>query len=307
MFTTKFSNENKILKFSTYSTLFFAISGILIGAYSGSHIIIFDGLYSLISVALSLMSLFATKFMFKKDNKRYPFGKDIAEPLTIIIKYSILIILVGYSFISALSTIFSGGSEISLGPALVYSVIGSFICLFVYVALRFISKKSNSALVKAESTQWFMDTLISFGVLAGFLISLVILYYFDSLTWLIPYFDSIMVIIMSIYFVKTPILEIKKSLREVFEMTPEGTISDEINNKVKIMESQYNIDESFVRIAKVGRTLWVEIDFVVNGSTKIKSISDQDKLRQEISDCINPRYKGNWLTVSFTNNRKWAV
>ena len=36
------------------------------------------------------------------------------------------------------------------------------------------SKSLNSEIVKAESNQWFMDALISIGVLIGFIISIIL-------------------------------------------------------------------------------------------------------------------------------------
>jgi predicted Co/Zn/Cd cation transporter (cation efflux family) len=90
-------------------------------------------------------------------------------------------------------------------------------------------------------------------------------------------------------------------------MTPSGKLPNNIKKYVRNMEIKYDMKESFVRIAKVGKTLWVEIDFVVQDSKKIKTVADQDKLRQELSDYIKTYNKNEWLTVSFTNNRKWAV
>jgi predicted Co/Zn/Cd cation transporter (cation efflux family) len=124
---------------------------------------------------------------------------------------------------------------------------------------------------------------------------------------IIPYIDPVMMILISIYFLKLPLIGIRNALREVLEMTPSGKLPSNIKTYVKNMEVKYDMKESFVRIAKVGKTLWVEIDFVVKDSKKIKTIADQDKLRQELSDYIKTYDNNEWLTVSFTNNRKWAV
>ena len=119
--------EKKLLKFSALGAVFFAVAGILSGVLSGSQMILFDGLYSLSSVVLSLLSLAATNFIHKKD-KRFPFGKDIVEPLWVIVKYMVLLMLVGSTGLSALRSLFQGGREIVMGAALGYSAIGSIVC-----------------------------------------------------------------------------------------------------------------------------------------------------------------------------------
>jgi predicted Co/Zn/Cd cation transporter (cation efflux family) len=298
--------EKILLKFSALGAVFFAVAGIMLGLMSGSQMILFDGLYSLSSVILSLLSLAASNFMHKTD-KRFPFGKDVVEPLWVMVKYAVLLLLVGSTGISAFFSLFQGGRHIVMNTALAYSAIGSFLCLLVYLVLRQKSKQRTSALVKAELTQWFVDTILSFGVLAGFGISFLIQRFMPAWHGILPYVDPGMVVLATLYFIRIPVGEMGKALREVLEMSPEDGVTAKINDKVAFMEDKYEMNESFVRVARVGKTLWVEIDFVVKGSTKVSTIFDQDRLREELSDYIEGFSKGNWLTVSFTNARKWAV
>lgn len=298
--------EKKLLIFSALGAIFFAVGGILLGTLSHSQMILFDGLYSLTSVFLSLLSYAATSFIHKKD-KRYPFGKDVIEPLWVIVKYFLLLILVGSTGFTSFIALFHGGRQVAMGPALGYSTAGSIACLIVYLILRKKAKGNTSALVKAESTQWFADTILSFVVLAGFGVSFLIKEVIPQWHWVLPYVDPAMVVLASLYFIRIPFKEIRSSMREVLEMHPQDELSDRISQKVDSMVDSYEMKESFVRIAKVGKTLWVEIDFVVKGSSQIKTISDQDRLREEISSFIGRLYKGNRLSISFTNARKWAV
>ena len=59
--------ENKILKLSAIGALFFALFGIAWGWAIKSDMIIFDGLYSFISVILSMLSLYINNYMAKRD------------------------------------------------------------------------------------------------------------------------------------------------------------------------------------------------------------------------------------------------
>ncbi|RNA69290.1 cation transporter [Alteribacter keqinensis] len=67
-------NEKRVLKVSVYGALIYAIVAIVWGIAGNSQMILFDGLYSLISVALSFFSLLSAAYIQKTDFKRFPFG-----------------------------------------------------------------------------------------------------------------------------------------------------------------------------------------------------------------------------------------
>ena len=67
--------ERFVLRVSVFASLFFAISGIIVGYYLSSAFILFDGIYSFLSVIMSWISLRAGVFMLTSD-KRFPFGKS---------------------------------------------------------------------------------------------------------------------------------------------------------------------------------------------------------------------------------------
>ena len=138
---------------SVIAAIIFAVAGMVWGLILSSQIILFDGLYSLISVALSLLSLYSVSYMKKKDWRKYPFGKEMIQPLVIIVKYSVILILVIASLIAAIFSLFTGGREILLNSALVYTIFASFACYVVYFWLKRKEAKGSSGLVTAEKNQ----------------------------------------------------------------------------------------------------------------------------------------------------------
>ncbi|PYZ92203.1 cation transporter [Salipaludibacillus keqinensis] len=302
----KLNKDKKVLMASVYAAIAFSVAGIVLGTLFQSQMILFDGLYSLISVALSLLSLTAATFMSKNDWRRFPFGKDMIEPLVITFKYAIILILVIGSLIMAIVSIFQGGRDVAVGAALIYAATSTFACLVIYRYLNKHASQSKTGFISAESNQWLMDTLVSAGVLVGFVLA-AILQYIPSMQALVPYIDPLMVVIVSIYFIKVPLIEIRHSMREVLEMTPEEELTRKIETVIYDVESKYDMQETILRISKVGRTLSIEVDFIVKKTSKVQSISDQDHIREEISTKIHHIDYTKWLTVSFTNDRKWAV
>ncbi|GEN57282.1 cobalt-zinc-cadmium resistance protein [Halolactibacillus alkaliphilus] len=301
------SQERHLLRISVYGALFFAISGIVFGIISGAQMIVFDGLYSLISLILSTISLFASHYMRKTDIKNFPFGKDKIEPLVIIIKYLVILVLVVSSFTSAVMALLSGGREVDINLALVYSVLSTILCIGITFYLKSHAKKSKSGLLHAEANQWVMDSLVSLGVVVGFIISLIFTN-LPALSGLIPYIDPIMVVIVSVYFVKVPISEMGSGLREILDMPPKGKMPDQIKQHIKTLKTTHEFKEAFTRVSKVGQTLWVEVDFVAEIDNEIiETISEQDSIREDIHQYLSQYPYEIWLTVSFTEDRKWAI
>ncbi len=297
--------ENKILKFSAIGGLFFAVLGIAWGWAIHSEMIAFDGLYSFISLGLAVFAIITTNFINKSDFKNYPFGKATLEPMIVIIKSLVLLIMCVITMLSSIKQVLNGGNDVEAGFALGYALISSVGCTAVYLYMRKASKNLNSEIVKVESNQWLMDSMLSVGVLVGFLISILLKYI--GLENLSSYVDPGMVILSSTIFLKMPITSIMEAFKEITNSTADDQINYDINLLVKEIEEEYNLEESIARVAKVGRELRIEIDFIVSKDSKIKSIEDMDKVREIIDKNTNHFDLKKWMNVSFTKNKKWAI
>ena len=297
--------ENKILKLSVIGALFFALFGIAWGWAIKSDMIIFDGLYSFISVVLSMLSLYINNYMAKRDFEKFPFGKHILEPIVISIKSLIIAIMCSYSLIEAIKTLMNGGNSLEFGLALIYSIVSVLGCGIISFYMKEQEKKINSELIKAECTQWFMDTALSTAVLVGFIIAMVLAG--TKLKSLNPYIDPFMTIVVSLVCIRIPIKTFIESFKEVICVEANDEINDDIYVLVKGIEEEYNFEESITRVSKVGRELRIEIDFVYNKDSKLKTLDQMDNVREEINDAIKHIDYNKWLNVSFTGNKKWAV
>lgn len=297
--------ENKILKLSAIGALFFALFGIAWGWAIQSDMIIFDGLYSFISVILSMLSLYINKYMAKRDFEKFPFGKHILEPLVISIKSLIIVIMCLYSLIEATKAILNGGNNLEIGLALIYSVVSVVGCGIISFYMKVKEKKLSSELIKAECNQWFMDTALSTSVLIGFIIAIVLAK--TKLSFLNSYIDPFMTLIVSLLCIGVPIKSFIDSFKEVICVKANDEINDDIYVLVKEIEEEYNFEESITRVSKVGRQLRIEIDFIYNKDSKLKTLDQMDNVREEINNAIKHINYNKWLNVSFTGNKKWAI
>lgn len=297
--------ENKILKISMVGALFFALFGIAWGWTAQSEMIIFDGLYSFISLALTMLSLYINNFIAKKELDKYPFGKYILEPLVISFKSLIIGGMCLYSLIGAIQDVVHGGNTVEYGSALIYSIVSVIGCGGVYIFMKKKGDKISSELIKVEASQWLMDTLLSIGVLVGFVIAMILRN--TRFSGLNVYIDPMMVIMVSVVFIKMPVQSFINAFKEILCVKADDEINDDIYVLVKEIEEEYNFEESITRVSKVGRELRIEIDFIYNKDSKLKTLDQMDNVREEINDAIKHIDYKKWLNVSFTGNKKWAI
>lgn len=267
--------------------------------------IIFDGLYSFISLILSMLSLYISKFMAKKDIEKFPFGKHILEPLVISIKSLIILMMCLYSLIDAIKIIINGGNTVEFGLAIIYSVISVVGCGVISFYMKKKEKELSSELIKAESNQWLMDTALSAAVLVGFIIAMILAG--TKFRFLNSYIDPTMTLVVSVIFLRLPIKTFISSFKEIISVKADDEINEDIYVLVKEIEEEYNFEESIARVSKVGRELRIEIDFVYNKNSKLKTLDQMDSVREEINDAIKHIKYNKWLNVSFTGNKKWII
>ena len=297
--------ENKILKISMVGALFFALFGIAWGWAIKSDMIIFDGLYSFISLALTMLSLYINNFIAKKELDKYPFGKYILEPLVISFKSLIIGGMCLYSLIGAIQDVVHGGNTVEYGSALIYSIVSVIGCGGVYIFMKKKGDKISSELIKVEASQWLMDTLLSIGVLVGFVIAMILRN--TRFSGLNVYIDPMMVIMVSVVFIKMPVQSFINAFKEILCVKADDEINDDIYLIVKEIEKEYKFEDSISRVSKIGGELRIEIDFIYNEESKLKDLDQMDCVREKVYDAIKHIDYNKWLNVSFTGDKKWAI
>lgn len=297
--------EKNMLKFSAIGGLFFAVLGIAWGLIIKSNMLMFDGLYALVSMISSIISLLITTYIAKSDFDKFPFGKGMLEPITVAVKSLALIVMCTVSFTTGVKGIIAGGSDVDTSLALGYSIVSSIMCIAIFLIMKKKSNKISSDILKAESSQWFMDSIVSMAVLVGFILSIILGK--TEFAYLTRYVDSFMVIVSSLVFIRVPVKGFIDSFNEMINGSADTEINDRIFTIVKVIEKEYNFESSITRVSKIGRELRIEIDFVFNDNSTLYGLNEMDKVREKVYRNINNIELKKWLNVNFTGDRKWAV
>lgn len=273
-------NENRVLTVSALLAAGFAGGGLVLGLMVGSMVIIFDGVYSLISLLLTLLSLAVSRYIQTPSKNIFPFGKAVLEPVTIAIKAIVILAVVGYSLYSAVDTLLNGGHAVDASVATLFELTCVIGCGYAWWYIKHKSRHFSSGLIDAEAKQWQMDTLLSAAVTFGFI-----------LTWLLSYTpaasyalyaDPLMMCLMSVYFIKVPFEMLRDASRELLMMTPDKAICAQVDESVRatVRDSRQNI--TLAGVTKVGRELRVNINITAE-SHKLIAVDDIEHTRRSLT------------------------
>ena len=287
------ARDQRLLMFSIWASAGFAVLSSVWGILSGSSMIVFDGLYSFVSIGLSVLAVLALRFSRRGADERFPWGREAAEPVVVVIKAAILSALCAYAAVGGIVDIVNGGREVAVGSAVVYAAVATLGGLVVGLVLRR-ATRDGSDLVRAETAEWLGDTLLSFGVLIGFLVAYALVA--AGRADLAAYVDPGMVTVVSL-----------RSLREIMSMAPEADVLDQIRACVAAVEERYAFSESFLRASKVGNRMDIEIDFVAGAESGVRTIADSDAVRQDLHERLAALGYDRSVVVTFTADRRWAA
>ena len=140
------------------------------------------------------MAVLALRTARRGPDERYPWGREVWEPLTVVVKAAALGGLSVYALVGGVGDVLAGGREVEVGLAVVYGVAATLVGVAVTVVLRRRARAGASDLVRAEAAEWTGDTLLSVGVLAGFVVAAVLLQ--AGRADLARYVDPVMVVVV---------------------------------------------------------------------------------------------------------------
>ncbi len=271
-------NEKRILTLSALISSGFAMGGLVVGLLVSSLVILFDGMYSLVSLLLTILSLIASRYIQKPSDDEFQFGRAALEPAVIAVKGAVILIVVCSSLYSAVVAMFTGGREVDVSIATLFGIVSVVGCGIAWFYMTKLHKRTASDLIDAEVKQWKMDTLLSVAVTVGFILA-----WFLTLSPLAEYAvytDPMMMLAMSFYFLKVPFEMLKSSLREIFMMAPSEEICNKVDQGVLAAGEESEQLVELAAVTKIGRELWVDVD--IKSEDNVIAVEDIEHTRRTL-------------------------
>jgi cation diffusion facilitator family transporter len=292
--------EQKALKLSIRVTLLIGVAGVSSGLLTGSQAIIFDGIYSFVDVLITLLSLVISQLIAREGSRRFQYGYYHLEPLVTTMGGAILSIACIYAGVTAVSDIMSGGHTVSYGIAAIWASIVS-LCgfgMYAYIGRR--ARDLHSSLLALDARSWLVTAALSVALLAGFVLAAILNR--TSLQAWVPYLDPIMLLLIAVAVLPVPLATVVRAMREVLQVAP-----DELDRKVKTAMDEITAQQGFLdyasHVAKIGRTLFVEIHVLVQPGSSV-DVEASDEIRNRLASRLRtgPQL---WLVLDFTADRHW--
>lgn len=299
--------EQRAIKFSILGAAVFTVIGITYGLYTHSQSILFDGIYSSISLVMSGLTLWVSKLVVRPDDERFQYGYTHLEPLLNVIKAVIISVTCLYALTEGVSSLLDGGRVIDLSAAITYACISTFGSLLFGSVIYFYAAKVNSKLAKIDAVDWLFDCLLSSGLLAGFMIAYMMRD--TAMGEYIPYLDPIMVILLTAFFIPIPLKIFRENIREVLVLAPSKQLQQRLHGCIEQSLQSMGLDVCHLRMAKIGREFNLSVYVMVEEPLDTAAVPGLDDIRQRIADDlkkVNTDSCSMWLEVMFTADQRWV-
>lgn len=289
--------EKHALTFSLWISVAVAAGALLLGVISGTRIIVFDGAYMGVGLLLTWISLRAASISATGPTRRFPFGRDALTPLVVLVQglaiAGTLLVAAG----DAIVVIRDGGTPVS---PIVIGIYGAATAVVGFLVAGWLRRKAPASdLVAAEVSQWQSGAALSVMMLVGAVAATIL--QSSGLDVAALYIDPVLVLIASAIVAVIPIRMIRTGINELLEGAPSQEISAAVTEAVESVRKTFLLTPPVIRTGKVGRKLYVEVDFIVSGSDW--SVGEEDSVRRAVNTALEPLNLDIWAMVSLTADR----
>ena len=269
------NNEKIAIKVSVISiilncllTLIKFISGVI----SKSSAMISDSVHSLSDVLSTFVVIIGVKISNKKADSDHPYGHERIECVSAIILSGMLFIIGALIGINGIKNVTNSSNLVMPGVlALIASIISIISKEAMYQYTIRVSKKINSAALKADAWHHRSDALSSIGSFIGILGS--------RLGFKI--FNPLASVIISLCIIKVSIDIFKDAIDKMVDKSCDKEVIDKVISVIEKNESVKNIDD--IKTRQFGNKAYVDVEISVDENLLLK---DAHKVAEEIHNSV---------------------
>ncbi len=293
--------EQRALRWSMAASGALSVMGVGWGIAASSQVILFDGVYGVLGLLLTWLAMIASRLVAGGATARYPFGREALAPLVIAVQGLALLGTCLYASIDAVLVIVDGGSDVSAGSAIVYAVISTVAVTGTWLFVR--RRAHHSELLAAEAAQWMASAMLGAAMIVAFTAATVLSGGDGADAG--RYVDPALVLVSCAFLVPTPIRMVRTTVVELLEGAPPPEIADPVRLAVHGVRREFGLEEPYLRMSKVGRKLYVEVDFLVEGGEW--DVAAEDRIRRSLERRLAALPFDLWLNVELTGDPDWVT
>ncbi|WP_313341957.1 cation transporter [Stenotrophomonas sp.] len=307
------ATEQGVLRLSIAASLAVALGAVAFGLYANSSLIIFDGIYGLIDVVMTWLSLLVVRLISlstnvdalqSRLNQRFTMGFWHLEPIVLGVSGTLMIGAALYAAVNAVNALMSGGREIALGPAIVFAVLSLIGEAAMTLFIRRANRSIGSDFVGLDAKNWMVATAMSGAYLIGFGGGWLLRG--TPWAWIVPYIDPAILLVVCAFVVVAPLGTVRRALSDILLITPVD-LQSHVDEVARAIVAKHGFLEHRSYVAKVGRGEQIELFFVVPADDAPRPLVEWDQLRDEIGEALGEESTDRWLTIMFTTDREWTI
>jgi predicted Co/Zn/Cd cation transporter (cation efflux family) len=280
------------------------------GVLTGSFAILFDGIYAVIDACMGGLALLVSRLILRDALRRertgkvrYQFGFWHLEPMVLALNATLLTLAILYALASALLLLADGGSAPDFGLAVVYAAGMTAVCLAMGWRQRRRNRGLGSAFIALDAKSWIMSGAVSLSLLVAF-----------GAGWAMegtglspwqPFVDPAALALVCLVVLPMPLSDLRTAVRDILLVAP-----DDLDARVRAAAdravAENGFREAHTYVVRVGRSMLVDINFVVAPGWQVGTVAALDRIRDAVGAEIGDEGPNRWLTICFTEDPDWA-
>jgi predicted Co/Zn/Cd cation transporter (cation efflux family) len=286
--------EQRVLKQSIAATALVGTSCVAFGLWAASRSIMFDGVYSLLDVVLTLGSLVVSRLITSAGSRRFQYGYWHLEPLVLTFNSAMLCLLCVYALINGIDGLLGPGHEMAFEAGIAWVVVTGAACLALWLYIGAQAKKLRSELLALDAKGWLISGALNVALLIAF--ALGVLARYTDYRNAGAYADSIVLVVLALVMLPVPLSSCVRALREVLQIAPRD-LDRRVREVLDAVNARHGLAGYRSFVARTGRIALVEVHFRVPEELPIGNIRTLDAIRSEVRSALHEPHL--WLTINF--------
>lgn len=278
--------EKSAMSVSLYGNLVFVVIELVMALVTDSQAVLLDAVYDGVEFCMLLPSIFLIPLLYKPSNEAHPFGYMQIETIFVVVK-GITMTAVTFGLIfNNINLMLHGGHIVSFHTVAGFELFACILGIIVTVYLYYKNKQMESPLINMEMQGWRIDSFISLGMTAAFLLPMLIP--FDWFQHIVPYLDQLITIVLSLVMIPTPIHTVITGIRDLMLIPPEEETIDDIKETIEPIIGVYGHKNLYYDIVRTGRKLWISV--YISFEKDIVSLSKFKQLQDQCIKALASKY-----------------
>lgn len=255
---------------------FLSVLKIVAGLISGSLAVVADGIDSSSDIITSVITLITARILAKPPDKRYPYGYAKADTIATKLLSFIIFFAGAQLLITTVRKLLSGGNTEIPGKLAIYITIISIMGkIFLSLHQYRTGKRTNSAMLIANSKNMQNDVLISGSVLLGLMFIYVLK---------MPILDTVTALLVSLWVLRVAYRIFRETSLELMDGTKDCAIYEKIFDAIDSVEGAHHPHR--VRARNIGHKVMIAIDLEVEGSL---TLQEAHEIAHKVEDSIKSK------------------